>query len=87
MSRWQRAVGIVGLLVVFWVGDRLYDVISSDGTSSSGTNGSGGGHQPPGGGEHQPPGGDPSSPPAAGDGDTSPSSEGGVHDPSQFDHG
>lgn len=80
MSRWQRAVGILGLVVVFWVGDRLYDVIRSDGTSSSGSDGGGGGHQPP--------GGDPSPPPAAGD-DAPPSSDGGSsgHDPSQFDHG
>lgn len=70
-SRWQKVVGILGVLVVLWVGNDTYKVIDGD----FGGGGGGGGHgpgpgqeqapvenddQPPGtdgGGGHQPPAG------------------------------
>ena len=39
-SRWEKTVGVLGLVVVFWVGDRLYNVIDSGGM------GPGGDHEP-----------------------------------------
>lgn len=59
-SRWQQAIGIIGLVVVLWVGDNLFDAITSDGM------GSGGG---PGG--HAPPGETPTTQPPAGEHDPS----------------
>jgi hypothetical protein len=70
-SRWQKTVGILGLVVVFWVGDRLNDTIASDGSGP--------------GGDHQPSGGTPTTQPA--DGDEPAPGDTGDHDPSQFDHG
>jgi hypothetical protein len=35
-SRWQRVVGMLGLVVVLWVGSELYDVIFFDGTFRGG---------------------------------------------------
>jgi hypothetical protein len=29
-SCWQKVVGIVGLLVVLWVGDNMYDTVTGD---------------------------------------------------------
>lgn len=34
--RWQKVIAILGLLVVAWVGDRLYDVVSFDGSGTGG---------------------------------------------------
>ncbi|MGH9030490.1 MAG: hypothetical protein ACRDZV_00040 [Acidimicrobiia bacterium] len=68
-SRWQKAVGILGVLVVLWVGNDTYKVIDGD---FGGGGGRGGDHGPgpttpvenegqePGtddGGGHQPPAG------------------------------
>ncbi len=41
-SRWQKAIGVLGLVVVFWVGDRLYSVIERGGTVPGGGHGPGG---------------------------------------------
>jgi hypothetical protein len=41
-ARWQKAVGIIGLLVVLWVGSQMYDVLYGD----IGGGGPGGGHGP-----------------------------------------
>ncbi|MGH8775443.1 MAG: hypothetical protein ACRDWI_09810 [Jiangellaceae bacterium] len=72
LSGWQKAIGVLGLVVVFWVGDRLYDVIDSGGVSS--------------GGDHAP-GGSPTSQPTDTDNSTpGGTTGGGGHDPSQFDH-
>jgi len=64
-SRWQKVVGIVGLLVVLWVGDNMYDTVTGDlggGQHGPGQNApvenqdqapdtdDGGGHTPPAGG-------------------------------------
>ncbi len=35
-TRWQQVIGILGLVVVLWVGNRLYDVIGSDGPGPGG---------------------------------------------------
>jgi len=35
-SRWQKVVGIAGLVVVLWVGSELYDVIFYDGSGFGG---------------------------------------------------
>ena len=70
LSRRQRAIGVLGLVVVFWVGDRLYDVVDRGGTSPGGGRGPGG--SPP---TSQPTGGEAN----PGGGTTG-------HDPSQFDH-
>jgi hypothetical protein len=70
-SRWQKIIGILGLVVVLWVGDRLYDVIRSGGI------GPGGDHQPS---------GPPSSQPSDRDQSPSGADSGG-HDPTRFDHG
>ena len=40
-SRWQKVVGVVGLLVVLWVGGDLYDVVTSGGESPPGRPGGG----------------------------------------------
>jgi hypothetical protein len=71
-SRWQKAIGILGLVVVLWASDRLFDVISSGGTTPSA--------------DHQPAGGTPTTQPAGSD-DPAPGSDTESHDPSQFDHG
>lgn len=31
-SRWQKAVGALGLVVILWMGSQMYDVIFFDGT-------------------------------------------------------
>lgn len=74
ISGWQKAIGVMGLVVVLWVGNNLFDTITSDGM------GPGGG---PGG--HAPPDRAPTTQPTDGD-DPAPKGGGG-HDPSQFDHG
>lgn len=67
-SRWQKLVGILGVLVILWVGNDTYKVIDGDFGG-----GAGGGHRPDqeapvgnqdqetdtddGGGGHRPPGG------------------------------
>ena len=71
-ARWQKTVGVLGLVVVLWVGDRLYDVISSGGLGP--------------GGDHQPSGGPPATQPADSD-EPAPGADTSGHDPSQFDHG
>jgi hypothetical protein len=75
LSRWQRLIGVLGLVVVFWVGDRLYDVISSGGIGP--------------GADHGPSGGTPTTEPVGTDTPTPGGGSGGEggHDPSQFDHG
>jgi hypothetical protein len=35
-SRWQKVIAILGLVVVAWVGDRVYDVVSFDGPATGG---------------------------------------------------
>ena len=68
-SRWQKVIGVVGVLVVLWVGNDTYNVIDGD----FGGGGGGGNHGGPsqdtpvenedqepgtdGGGGHQPPAG------------------------------
>lgn len=62
--RWQKAIGIIGLVVLLWVGDRLYDVISSGSAAPGGARGPAGRTAPtqpagsdtptPGGGGHDP---------------------------------
>jgi hypothetical protein len=42
ITRWQKAVGILGVLVVLWVGNDTYKVIDGD----FGGGGGGGGHGP-----------------------------------------
>jgi len=56
-SRWQKVVGVIGLVVVLWVGRDLYDVVTSGGERPSGG-------RPPA-GDPAPPAGDPA--PPAGD--------------------
>lgn len=73
IQRWQRAVGILGLVVVFWVGNRLYDVIDR------GRAGPGATQQHGGAPASQPTGTDPSDPAQGPSG-------GGDHDPSRFNH-
>jgi hypothetical protein len=73
-TRWQKAVGVLGLIAVLWAGNNLYDAISR------GVVGPGGG------GGHGPPGGTPTTQPVD-VGDEAPPAGGGEHDPSQFDHG
>lgn len=41
-SRWQKVVGILGVLVILWVGNDTYNVIAGD----FGSGGDGGGHGP-----------------------------------------
>lgn len=72
LSRWQKTVGVAGLIVVAWAGDRLYDVISSEGT------GPGGGHQPS---------VQPSMQPTETDSPTAGDNDADGHDPSGSDHG
>lgn len=56
-SRWQTVVGVVGLVVVLWVGIEMYDVVFFDGYGSAGDTPAvdlgptdGGVHGPPAGG-------------------------------------
>ncbi len=69
---WQKAVGILGLVVLFWVGDRLSEVISRGDIGP--------------GGDHGPAGPTPTSQPVNGERLPSGSDLDGGHDPSQFDH-
>ncbi|MGH9133724.1 MAG: hypothetical protein ACRDZZ_07290 [Ilumatobacteraceae bacterium] len=73
LSRWQKIVGILGLVVVLGVGNRLYDVIDR------GAMGPGQQHGPGSGGT-------PTTQPTPGGG-SAPGTDTGGHDPSQFDHG
>jgi hypothetical protein len=73
LSRWQKAIGILGLVVVFWVGDRLYTVVDRGGMGP--------------GMDHGPGGGTPTTQPTGGDNPTPGGGDTGGHDPSQFDHG
>lgn len=70
-TRWQKVVGVLGLIVVLWVGDRLYTVIDR------GSTGPAGGHGP---GDNTPTNQPTEGEPTPGGGTT------GGHDPSQFDH-
>lgn len=84
LSRWQKAIGALGLVVVLWVGDRLYTVIDRGGAGPGVEHGPGGGTP-----VSEPPGGTPTSVPPGG---ADPTPGGGQrdpagHDPSQFDHG
>ena len=74
LSRWQKVIGVLGLVVVLWVGDRLSDVIGSGGIGP--------------GGDHGPSGVTPTTEPAGTDTSTPGGGSGGEggHDPSQFDH-
>lgn len=38
-TRWQKLVGVLGLVVVFWVGDSLYTVIDRGSTGPAGDHG------------------------------------------------
>ncbi len=50
-SSWQKAVGIVGVAVLVWVGGDLFDVVTSDGsTPAQGPDG----QTPPAGEDHDP---------------------------------
>ena len=49
-SRWQKVVGVVGLLVVLWVGGDLYGVVTSGGEDPPGRPAGG----PPAGQPHDP---------------------------------
>lgn len=49
-SRWQIVVGVVGLVVVLWVGGDLYEVVTSGGQGPPGRPGGG----PPAGPPHDP---------------------------------
>ena len=69
-TRWQKMVGALALVVVFWVGDRLYEVIDRGGTGA--------------GAEHGPD--RTSTSPAADTGDPIPGGGHGGHDPSRFGH-
>lgn len=46
-SRWQKAVGIIGLVVVLWVGSETYEVLYGD-IGDGGPGGPGGGNHGPG---------------------------------------
>ena len=75
-SRWQKVVGILGVLVVLWVGNDTYKVIDGD---FGGGGGGGGGHGPapttPVENEDQEPG------------SQSPTDDGGGHQPPAGGHG
>lgn len=77
-SRWHKAIGIVGLVVLLWVGDRLYDVISRGSVTPGGVHGPASRTSPT-----QPTDRDP---PIPGGGSDGPGRGGGGHDPSQFGH-
>lgn len=55
-SPWQKAVGVLGLLVVLWVGGEMYDVVFFDGVGpgSGGTDAPAGTEGPEDGGGHTP---------------------------------
>ena len=53
-SRWQKVVGVIGLVVVVWVGSDLYDVVTSGGERPSGGTPPAGDQAPAGGGTHDP---------------------------------
>ena len=36
-SRWRKVIAILGLVAVAWVGDRVYDVVSFDGSVTGGS--------------------------------------------------
>lgn len=74
-SRWQKVIGLVGVVVVLWVGGDLVDIVTADG---GGPGRAGPGGQGP---SSDAPAGDVTS-----DGDQAPPG-GGAHDPSEFDHG
>ena len=76
-SRWQKLIGAIGLVVVLWVGNNLFDVVTS-GASGPGGDGGPGGHAPP----RDPPPGE-----VTDEGNPTPPGGEGGHDPSQFDHG
>lgn len=72
-SLWQKVVGVIGLVVLLWVGGDLFEVVTSGSADSGDPGGSRpGGHAPPagpagdvrpapsgGGGDHRPPPGTP----------------------------
>lgn len=69
-TRWQKAIGILGLGVVLWVGTNLFDVVTSRESGSPG--GLGPGENPPG--------------QTTDDQDRTPPGGESPHDPSQFNH-
>jgi len=36
MARWQKLVGIIGIVVVLWVGSRMSNIVFDDGPGPSG---------------------------------------------------
>jgi hypothetical protein len=75
-SRWQKVVGIIGLVVALWVGNEMYNVIVGDFAGGPGPGGHG-----PGGGET------PIETPIEDQEQEIDTEDDGGHDPSQFDHG
>jgi hypothetical protein len=75
VSRWQKVVGGIGLVVLVWVGSEIYDTISATGPSP----GSPGGDHGPGG-----PGPGQDQPVENQDQEIETEND---HDPTQFDHG
>lgn len=65
-SRWQKVVGIIGLLVVLWIGNQMVGQLTGSGPGPGGGDPGPGQHAPPaetqeeetdtGDGDHQPPG-------------------------------
>lgn len=65
-SRWQKVVGIIGLLVVLWIGNQMVGQLTGSGPGpgqhappaeieEEETDTGDGDHQPPGDSDHQPP--------------------------------
>ncbi len=71
-SRWQKVIGLAGLGVVLWVGNDLFDIVTSGGIRPGGDPG-----------RPAPPAETPITPPIDGE---APDPGDGGHDPSQFDH-
>ncbi|MDQ3639944.1 MAG: hypothetical protein M3450_00390 [Actinomycetota bacterium] len=71
-TRWQKVVGILGLVVVLWVGSEMYDVVFFRGAGPGGGQRPGGGQQAPVESQDQD--------------DGPPPPSGGPHDPSRFGH-
>lgn len=63
MGPWQKVVGIIGIVVLLWVGNRMSDIVFADGPGPGGNSAVENQQQVPGGPtpvegqEHQPPGG------------------------------
>lgn len=87
-AAWQKVVAIIGLVVLVWVGDRYYDVLTFDGVGGPNME-----HGPDDVDNDREPGGqsptgvqDPPAEPPAQDQRVDPDSGEREHDPSQFDH-